>query len=213
MEKLLALRWYVRWPLLLATATALGALITVVIHVEFASRTTVDGRRLSWLDWITVVGLPLAALGVGITLVQVLKATSAADSARQAVDRALGALGRSELIIDLETIRRLEAELLGAAGADRTAIQRLVREVRETSARVESVLKAKHQGDPMIGEIEAVRTAATEARRVIMGGRSNLNAWNQTSKLREEMAQLCDSIAVRVNDLRLDVRGDAGDVG
>jgi hypothetical protein len=204
-KKVLALPWYYRWPILAGTALGLATAVGLVVWVALEPYVHLHGHRLSWVDWTTVVGLAVAVIALGFTWLQVVEAKTAAEAAADAVDHALAALGKSELLLDFQSFRQLEYEFDKAEAADRQTVQRLIREVREVGARIASTLKSKNPDDELIGQIEAVRETASVARVAIMGGRKNMNLWNVTRKLREDMVPLCDAISTRMHDLRLEV--------
>lgn len=204
MRRILALPWYFRVPLLLVLAAAIGTVVGLAVSA-LSLHVKVKGQPLTWVDWTTAIGLPVAVVGVGITWLQVLQTRTAAEEASAAVDRALTALGKSELLVDFQTMRQLEYDFDGAKTASPEVVQGLIKQVREVGSRIAATLRQKDPNDALIGEIEAVRQTASDARVVIMGGRKNLNLWSVTRKLREELVPLCDKISTRMHNLRLEV--------
>lgn len=204
--------WYWQVLVVLVGFALVAGLLAIAIRTWLADSVTVDGGPLTWFEWAEVVGFILAVLGLAITFIQVLKVLTAAEAATVAVDRALSALAKSELLIDYQQMQRLEYELVETAQtAPRSAVQRMVRDVRDVGARLSTVLKNLDSNDPLIGEIEAVRESASQARRVIMGGRKNLNLWSVTRKLRDGLIPLCVTISTRIEELRLDVKSEDAD--
>lgn len=205
MKRILELPWHWRWPILILMACAIAAAVGAGVAFGLAPHVRVDGRRLNWIEWITVVGFPVAVVGLGITWLEVLKAQTAAEAATEAVGRALTELGKSELLVDLGALRQLEYEFDRTEGADRETVQRLIRELREVGSKVSAALRKKDEADELIGKIEAVRKTAADARIAIMGGRKNMNLWKVTRKLREELVPLGDDVLMRMHELRMEV--------
>jgi hypothetical protein len=199
------LAWPLRW-LFIVGAWCVASLCTfVVIHFELASVVTVGGSVLSWVDWMTLSGVVLAVAGLAATFGQVVHTRTTAEAATAAVDRALVALAKSELLVDFQTIRQLEYELERTKPEDQEGFQKHVRDVREVGARVATALRHRNPTDPLAADVDSVRQTASDARTAMVGARKNANYGNITRKLREELIPLCDKISTRMAQLRLDV--------
>jgi hypothetical protein len=66
---------------------------------------------LSWVDWLSVGGFPLALLGIYFAWQEARKATSAATAARLAVDRTQRQLRANQLLVLVPQLRWISTEL------------------------------------------------------------------------------------------------------
>jgi anti-anti-sigma regulatory factor len=188
---------------------AVVASVVAVIAFYLDSRVTVAGDSLTWFEWFGLAGVVFTILALILTLVQLMRVASASLEARRAVDDALRALGKSDLFIDFSEIRRIDSELESIADNndpnDLDALRRLVRDVRDISARVTTALAQQNEDDPLIGEIDAARAAALELRKTLLSPRKNMNLEVATRKLREQLVPACESITHRISEMRLDM--------
>lgn len=76
-----------------------------------AAEATSDWYDVSWVDWLSVLGLVLALLGIYMAYAQAKKATSAADAARQAVEQTQRQLRANQLLVLVPQLRWISNEL------------------------------------------------------------------------------------------------------
>ena len=79
--------------LVLGLAAAICLVAFGAIHYYLADTVTLQGQALSWFEWTELVGVVLGIAGLLVAIVEAARARSAAESAREAVDETLGALG------------------------------------------------------------------------------------------------------------------------
>jgi hypothetical protein len=200
-----------RWPLPDWLTVTLGAILAVAVAVlaiyyGLAPHVTLHDRPLSWVEWAELGGVALGLMALLVTMIQVARAKTAADSARDAVDRALEALNRNELLVDLQSLRQLEYDFDEAVEQkDEGAVKRLLRDWRDTGARVTSALLQANPDDPLVGAIESTRESASQAKVVMISGQRSVNVGRITKKFREEIAPVGNQLSSRMSNLRLEI--------
>lgn len=152
---------------------------------------------LGWVDWITVVGLPLTLLGLYLTWWQAKKATSAAAAARRAVSRTEQQLRVNQLLALVPQLR-WTVEELDAAIQDKNSelvqgklkawrwqaqnIHGILSEASPSEKQIltllqESVVLAQTAGDKLFQGGTSVPDSCRKARRAITIAFDELTAW------------------------------------
>jgi hypothetical protein len=168
---------------------------------------TVHGQPLDWFQWIALVGVALTLSALAVTMVQLFRTRRAAVAATEAVGRALRAVNRSDLMLQIQSLRQLEADLDGAleGQGDKTAVLRILREWREIGAAVYAGLEqeAPEKVD-LRGSVESSRQSASSAK--VLVERKNLHA--ATSDFRSDVTRVSNDLGLYVNKLMRTVGGE-----
>lgn len=206
-------------------ALVLSALVLALTLIsQLADRphhlTTADRLGLAGLI-IGVASLSVAAVGFWLALRQIALTRTAAQSASEAARRAVTAMERSQLLIVIQDLRRLEHELDRAVrltGPDASDIVlRLLREWRDGGLEILAALSSDQMRTLVAisdgkgqGTLELLRdsvSAAADVKGSIVSGGFDLIT--DTSDLRELIARVSDDLGLIVNNLRTPVEGES----
>ena len=156
-----------------------------------------QSHGLGWVDWITVIGLPLTLLGLYLTWSQARKATSAAAAARKAVTRTEQQLRENQLLVLVPQLRWTVNELdLAIQGKDSVLVQRELKSWRWQAQNIhgilsgmgpsekgiltkiqQSVVLAQTAEEKLLEDSTPVVDGCRKARRAIATAYDDLTAW------------------------------------
>lgn len=98
----------------------------------------------STLDWLSIVGLVLALVGIGIAIFQISQATSAAEAAKNASEATQIHLADNHLLLLIPVLSQACKDLTRAASADdRQGAAGYLDAWRETAVKVRALIQAK----------------------------------------------------------------------
>jgi hypothetical protein len=152
---------------------------------------------LGWVDWVTIIGLPLTLLGLYLTWWQAKKAASAAVAARRAVRRTEQQIRANQLLVLVPQLSRTVAELDSAIQADNPFLaQRDLNSWRWQAGNIHGILSganpsekkllrtlqqsvglAQTAGGTLLDGKTSVATGCLRARAAIVAACDELTAW------------------------------------
>ena len=153
--------------------------------------------QLSWVDWISVAGVPLALVGLFLTWRQAKDATDAAKAAQEAISATERKIRSKQVMVLIPQLRWTAAELEGAiTSKDREAARQYLYFWRVHASNVQGILTASDPGESKIlqqlqqsvglarvagttlmKESRAVPSSCSEAHASILTVCDELNTW------------------------------------
>ncbi len=149
---------------------------------------------LGWIDWITVIGLPLTLLGLSLTWWQARKASNAASAAREAVFRTEQQIRASQVLVLVPQLRWTVAELETAIEKDSSFFaRRQLDSWRWQAGNIHGILSEGKLSEKRILKslTRSVGLAAT-AGGLLLEGTGSVSS--RCMKAREAMATTCDEL-------------------
>jgi hypothetical protein len=153
-----------------------------------------QSHGLGWVDWITVIGLPLTLLGLYLTWSQARKATSAAAAARKAVSRTEQQLRANQLLVLVPQLRWTVNELDSAIqGKDSMLVQRELNSWRWQAQNIHGILSGTGSSEKEILTRlqQSVVLAQTAGEKLLLGG---MPVADGCRKARRAIAAACDEL-------------------
>jgi hypothetical protein len=153
--------------------------------------------QLTWVDWISVAGLPLALVGLYMTWRQARDAADAARAAQQAIAATERRIRSKQLMVLIPQMRWIVSELESAITTkDRTAARKQLDSWRWQAGNAQGILSANDPdetkilhglqqsvglarvaGAALMKEGRAVATSCAEAHSSILTVCDELNTW------------------------------------
>ena len=185
----------------------LGAYACMVI---LAAHTAQHWYSLGWVDWITVVGLPLTILGLIITWRQARKATKAAEAAKKAVYQTEQQIRASQLLVLVPQLRWTVAELESAIENDNSYMaRRQLESWRWQAGNIHGILSSTNSSEEKL-----LKSLTRSAGLAVTAGGLLLEAEGEVApkciKARAAMAATCDELASWVGKRATQAAKDGG---
>lgn len=150
--------------------------------------------QLTWTDWITVAGVPLALIGLYITWRQARNAADSAKAAQNAIAATERKIRSKQLMVLIPQLRWTVTELENAiASNDRKAARRQLDSWRWQAGNIQGILTAADPEEVSI--LEGLQQSVGLAR---VAGSALLNERNpifsRCSKARASIVAVCDEL-------------------
>jgi hypothetical protein len=150
---------------------------------------------LTWVEWVTVVGLPLTLFGLIITWRQARTAANAATAAKNAVYRTEQQIRASQLLVLIPQLRWIVAELEAAMEKDNDYVaRRQLDSWRWQAGNIHGILSGANPSERRLLKSLTQSTALA----VTAGGlllEANGSVTDRCMKARAAMAAACDELA------------------
>jgi hypothetical protein len=150
--------------------------------------------QLTWTDWITVAGLPLALVGLYLTWRQARKAADSAKAAQDAIVATERKIRSNQLMVLIPQLRWTVIELENAiATNDRKGARRQLDSWRWQAGHIRGILTAADPEESKI--LEGLQQSVSLAR---VAGSALLDEANpiisRSSKARASIVAVCDEL-------------------
>ena len=156
---------------------------------------------IPWQDWLGVVGLPLAFLGLWLTWKQASGAKNAAEATRTAVRRTQTQLRANQLLVLIPQLRWIASELDAAIDEDN---QRLARRNLDSwrwqANNIHGMLSAADPAQRKILRALQLSVGQAQSAGAALMGKGTISVLRECSKSRESIAIVCDSLSAWVGE-------------
>lgn len=159
-----------------------------------AAAATQHWYSVSWVDWITILGLPLTLLGLFVTWRQAKAAATAAEAAKRAVHQTEQQIRASQIMVLVPQLRWTVAELEIAIEANSASVARRQLEIwRWQAGNIHGILSGADTSEKKILKSLTQSTAlAVTAGGLLLEPSGPVAA--RCMKVRAAMASACDEL-------------------
>lgn len=159
-------------------------------------------------DDLAIAALVVTVGGFGATLWQLWRTKTAANAARDAANSAVSTVGKHQVLVTVQNLRRIEDELDVAVRVETRSTEtvlRLLRDWREFGSDIYSTVAADPDESEVAGLLKESFDLASAAKGELVSGSADV--LKTTEALREQISRVCNGLGLYTNKLKTDVGG------